>query len=613
MRRQSRGRVLTRWVLVLSLLLGLAVALGGAWAWRASGLELLEWGHPRLALGELHLDRLSLARTLPAGDQIRFFARDLRLTWAGLGNGKPRLEMLDIAQLKVDWRPAPADPDPASAAPTDFQPLLANLVWLTRVTHIQRVQLDLPCPTGACRWEAGPLRLESEVVPAERGNTWKGRLLAQLPRMTVAGVEFSDLSADVLFLGNLDAGDGVTLGPVLAMRGLVELSAGSVGHPALHPQAWTLSGDLDADLDRLAFQGEMSAASGFAAPLTLSWDAQAGLVAQVPGADLAFATGNPLAAVLIDWPALLSLDGGTARVTLNLTAPAAKPWRGDLTLDLDGLSGIQDRIAFTGLTGRLTGVLTARELRLDLPRLSLPEANVGLTLGPLTLVGQYQATLEAPGAGTLSWRQAEAGLFGGRVWLEPGSLTVGKGHPTLPVRFEGVELASLLAAYPTEGLSGAGTLEGRLPVRIGAEGITIQEGTVFARAPGGQLQFRSEGLREYGAANPALQLVVQALDDFQFDQLDSDLSYDEDGKLLLALHLSGRNPAIEDGRLINLNINLEENIPALLTSLQLSDRVSETIRERVRERVEGKAGKQGKQRAGISGWDGGNAWAAGAW
>ena len=85
--------------------------------------------------------------------------------------------------------------------------------------------------------------------------------------------------------------------------------------------------------------------------------------------------------------------------------------------------------------------------------------------------------------------------------------------------------------------------------------------------------------------------MVQALDDFQFDQLDSDLSYDEEGKLLLALHLSGRNPAIEDGRLINLNIKLEENIPALLTSLQLSDRVSETIRERVRERVEGKAGK----------------------
>lgn len=128
-------------------------------------------------------------------------------------------------------------------------------------------------------------------------------------------------------------------------------------------------------------------------------------------------------------------------------------------------------------------------------------------------------------------------------------------------------------------------------------GLTIREGKVFARAPGGQLQFRSAGLRDYGAANPALQLVVQALDDFQFDQLDSDLSYDEDGKLQLALHLSGRNPAIEEGRLINFNIHLEENLPALITSLQLSERVSETIRERVRERVEGKSSKPGKKKA----------------
>ena len=130
-----------------------------------------------------------------------------------------------------------------------------------------------------------------------------------------------------------------------------------------------------------------------------------------------------------------------------------------------------------------------------------------------------------------------------------------------------------------------------------AKGLTIREGKVFARAPGGHLQFRSAGLRDYGAANPALQLVVQALDDFQFDQLDSDLSYDEDGKLQLALHLSGRNPAIEEGRLINFNIHLEENLPALITSLQLSERVSETIRERVRERVEGKSSKPGKKKA----------------
>ncbi len=586
----------TRWILGLSLLLGLA-ALGGAWTWRSLGLELVDWGNPRLALGEFRLDHLSLLRTLPGGGQVRLAALDLHLTWAGFGTGEPRLELLDIAQLDLDWQPGPADPAPPPAAPPDFQPLLANLVWLTRVTRIQRLQLILPCPEAPCHWEAGPLRLESELVPSAIGHTWKGRLLAQLPQMVVAGVEVRDLSADLLFLGDLHAGDRVTPHSALALRGLLELSAEAIRHPALHPQAWSLSGDLDADLGHMNLRGEISAPQGLAAPLAMTWDGQQGLSVQIPGADLNLASGNPLPAVFTDWPELLSLDQGRAQLVSNLSVPPDGPWRADLALDLDDLAGIQDRIAFTGLTGRLTGVVTAEGLRLDLPNLSLREANVGLTLGPLTLISQYQAPLETSGAGTLSWRQAEAGLFGGRVWLEPGTLTLGKGRQTLAVRFEGLELASLLAAYPTEGLSGAGTLEGQLPLRLDARGLTIEEGSVIARPPGGQLQFRSAGLREYGAANPALQLVVQALDDFQFDQLNSELSYDEDGKLQLALHLSGRNPAIEEGRLINFNINLEENLPALLTSLQLSERVSDTIRERVRERVEGKSSKPGKKKA----------------
>lgn len=596
MSHRPRWRSFTRWVLGPTLLLALLAALGGAWAWRSLGLERVDWGNPRLALGEFHLDHLSLLRTLPGGGQVRLAALDLHLTWAGFGTGEPRLELLDIAQLDLDWQPGPADPAPPPAAPPDFQPLLANLVWLTRVTRIQRLQLILPCPEAPCHWEAGPLRLESELVPSASGHTWKGRLLAQLPQMVVAGVEVRVLSADLLFLGDLHAGDRVTPSPGLALRGLLELSAEAISHPALHPQAWSLSGDFTADLGQLDFRGEMNAA-GLDAPLALTWDGQEGLTIQIPGADLDFATGNPLPAVFTDWPELLSLDQGRAQLVSNLSVPATAPWRVDLALDLDGLAGIQDRIAFTGLTGRLTGVVTAEGLRLDLPNLSLHEANAGLILGPLNLDAQYQSRLEAPVTGTLSWRQAEAGLFGGRVWLEPGTLTLGKSSQTLPVHFEGLELAALLAAYPTEGLSGAGTLEGQLPVRLGAQGLTIQEGKVFARAPGGQLQFRSAGLRDYGAANPALQLVVQALDDFQFDQLDSDLSYDEEGKLLLALHLSGRNPAIEEGRLINFNIKLEENLPALLTSLQLSERVSDTIRERVRERVEGKSSKPGKKKA----------------
>jgi hypothetical protein len=53
----------------------------------------------------------------------------------------------------------------------------------------------------------------------------------------------------------------------------------------------------------------------------------------------------------------------------------------------------------------------------------------------------------------------------------------------------------------------------------------------------------------------------------------------------LGLELQGRNPALQEGRPIHLNIRLEEDIPALLASLQLSGKVSEVIQERIRQRL----------------------------
>ncbi|MNM89837.1 hypothetical protein D3C81_1020750 [compost metagenome] len=154
----------------------------------------------------------------------------------------------------------------------------------------------------------------------------------------------------------------------------------------------------------------------------------------------------------------------------------------------------------------------------------------------------------------------------------------------MTLHLEGVRLEEILRAYPAEGLSGTGVLDGELPMRVDRSGVRISGGTIAARGPG-VLQFRSEKIRALGRSNPGMQLVASTLDDFRYDQLSSRVDYDEAGRLVLALTLRGRNPAVEQGRPVNLNVNLEENLPALLTSLQLSDRVSETIRRRVQERL----------------------------
>ncbi len=202
------------------------------------------------------------------------------------------------------------------------------------------------------------------------------------------------------------------------------------------------------------------------------------------------------------------------------------------------------------------------------------------------LRGKYSAPIDKPEQGQLNWQTAETQILGGRFWLEPATLDLAAARQQLEAQLQGVQLGDVLAAYPTEGLTGSGIIDGSFQVHRSPTGLSIDQGKLAARAPGGVLRFRSPKIQALSQANPAMRIVAEALHDFHYDLLSSDVRYDESGKLNLGLRLNGRNPALEGGRPINFAINLEEDIPALLTSLQLSDRVSETIQRRVQERLQ---------------------------
>src|SRR5690606_998319 len=150
---------------------------------------------------------------------------------------------------------------------------------------------------------------------------------------------------------------------------------------------------------------------------------------------------------------------------------------------------------------------------------------------------------------------------------------------------EEIDLARLLAEHPSSDITGTGRLSGRLPLTLSDKGVTLSEGRLAALAPGGQLQYRSPRAAALGESNPGMKIITEALDDFHYSVLASEVTYEDSGRLLLALRLQGSNPAVEGGRQINFNINLEEDLPALLASLQLSNQISDRIKRRVQEKL----------------------------
>ena len=410
---------------------------------------------------------------------------------------------------------------------------------------------------------------------------------AQLQVGTLAGpqsLKASKLSA-VLGKGALDLGYAADAPATLQLNAPLKLAAGELRQPHVKPLSWNALGTLAASLDSQQFKGRLLNSGGLNAEVDLNNSARQGvaLVARQP--EFFLRTGNPLEKSLGDWPALLSLNNGKASFDLNWRLPpGSAPQSLGLNLRGQGLEGVYDRSEVHGLDLQAKFALNGSQMELQLPQVKVASLNPGVTLGPLSLQANYRGSLDAPLAGRVDWQQAELGMFNGRAWLPPGGVDLSARREGLTLKLEGLALEAILAAYPAEGLSGNGVIDGNLPLGLREGKLVIHGGEVAARQPG-VLQFRSEKIRSLGQSNPAMQLVATAIDDFRYDKLSSRVDYDESGKLLLALSLSGRNPALEQGRPINLNVNLEENVPKLLTSLQLSDRVSDTIRKRVQERL----------------------------
>ncbi|MGV8844129.1 MAG: intermembrane phospholipid transport protein YdbH family protein [Pseudomonas sp.] len=460
------------------------------------------------------------------------------------------------------------------------------LPWAVQV-HRAEIKVNaaqLHAQPWALRKLAASLQLSGQLNGSEIALSLGQGSQFTLAQATSAQIRLEQLQANLAGLQLQGHWTGDTL-TALRLRGPSELRVNSLRHPQLKAQGWRWQGQLEANLEQLQLHGKLTGDSGLAFHLDAVKPSTGALTLKAQLQEIFLRAGNPLASTLAEWPPLLSLNQGRLRADATLRLPDTQIPRLDLNLSLQGLAGIYDRTVLSGLDGQLQLLLRGDRLHLKVPTLQLQQANPGVPIGPLLLQADYSAAVAQPSHGQLELRQAQSAFLGGRLWLKPATWDLSRDTLRLPMQLQGLELEQLFRIYPTEGLTGRGVIDGQLPLQLSPTGISIHQGSLSARAPGGSLQFHSERIRALGRANPGMQLVADALEDFQYQRLSSQVSYDEQGKLLLALRLEGQNPAIENGRPIHFSINLQEDIPTLLASLQLSDKVSDLIKRRVQERL----------------------------
>jgi hypothetical protein len=184
---------------------------------------------------------------------------------------------------------------------------------------------------------------------------------------------------------------------------------------------------------------------------------------------------------------------------------------------------------------------------------------------------------------TVDIRDFQCEVFGGTI-SNPGSvLDLAKPPVTTTFSLQNLDLARILSVEQQRGLQGTGTLNGTLPVTLTSGGIVVQDGLIEAQPPGGIIRYAlmPESSKMLSESDRQLELVAQALNNFQYSLLRVGVKYGETGMLDLNARLEGRNPDLRSTPPIHFNLTVQEHIPTLLRSLRSVEDIHGTIEKKI--------------------------------
>ena len=264
----------------------------------------------------------------------------------------------------------------------------------------------------------------------------------------------------------------------------------------------------------------------------------------------------------------------SAKVTFNQNTSAADKsfqlTRLHGMVDFKEMGGFYKPTIMQGLTTRVEILGEDETLRIPHTPLRIKriESAVGLTDTSLLFsTGRFPQT-SIP---TLSITNMNTHLLGGKVSLAEAVIDPSATTHEVTLQVRGLDLGEILRLEQQEAVKGTGTLDGTLPLFISGKEITVKQGSIQGRPPGGTLQFEvsEETASSWARSQPNLDLILKSLQNYQYSKLAVGVDYEKNGILKLATQLEGKNPDFRNGVPIHFNLNIEENIPALMKSLSL--------------------------------------------
>ena len=172
------------------------------------------------------------------------------------------------------------------------------------------------------------------------------------------------------------------------------------------------------------------------------------------------------------------------------------------------------------------------------------------------------------------------GFADGVLAVEPFQTVFGDRALSLVVMMQGIDLARLSRQFPVEGLSLTGHMDGRVPIRLNEDTISIENGVLESTEAGVIRYVATLPLGPEGEGGVAL--LLNAVQNFQYEGLRATINGKTGGDLEVAIRLTGANPELYDGFPIALNINLsgalDQVLQSGLRSMAIADEAGSLLR-----------------------------------
>ncbi len=476
-------------------------------------------------------------------------------------------------------------------------------------------------PSGSA-WFSIPMSAESEILAEADANTVQSprtllqlkMLLVELPLKFAYQAGEIDLSSPLstLRLGpwqtQSSSGELVFelrdlmahLGRVSSIRGKIDSTEATFNLAGVELNSPRLSASIDADtLDATAVAELSIAGKPFAgASIAHSFARDTGsLDLRIEPAG--FSLKSPLSA-WVNPPDLQTLVGKAdlvagkleMRIDLGWSRQQSNAWvlGGPLVAKINAVSGFAGETLFVGASTEIFAELAySQEQEFTLftaqpTAFSVANIDSGFQFDNIRL--DYLFALD-PSSYNFTVKAIRADFLGGEITIPTFTLAGSSQNlyqeQAIDVVLSGIDLGSIvsLANYPEVVVQGS--ISGYLPLSLkqdeNGSTVTVSEGLISALKPGGSIRYTPLGGITSG--NQSIQLVNEALANYQFTTLDTTLELDEAGELSLGVVLSGSNPELNAGQAINLNVNINDNLRSLLQSLQASRKLTEELEQRL--------------------------------